>query len=119
MLLQFFDHNFSFNYVQSLNKIFSNLHFAVTHEPFYNDLVVWGFQVLGPNSWNLYKINLIFFVIQERAPLPALLEAVLLPVHPAVADRTTESVSALQSIASPARARQLQMGGRGESALFC
>jgi hypothetical protein len=45
--------------------------------------------------------------------VPALLEVVLLPVHPALADGATESVSALPGVAAPARARQLQMGGGG------
>jgi hypothetical protein len=49
--------------------------------------------------------------IAGRAPVSALLQAVLLPVHSQVAHGDQVAVSALQGFAAPARAGQLPVGG--------
>ena len=51
-----------------------------------------------------------------RPPLPPLLQALLLHVHPPLADRAAQSVSALPSQPAPARAGQLPMGPGGHAA---
>lgn len=52
----------------------------------------------------------------RRPPLPALLQAVLLRVHSAVADGTALAMPPLSGLAPPARARQLPLGGGGHAA---
>ena len=52
----------------------------------------------------------------ERAPLPALLQALLLPLHPEVADGAAVAVPPLQGVAAHSRAGQLPLGGGGHAA---
>lgn len=51
-----------------------------------------------------------------RTPVSALLQAMLLPVHPAVADGAAAAVPALPRQPSPTRAGQLPMGRGGHAA---
>ena len=52
----------------------------------------------------------------QRAPLSALLQALLLRVHTSLADRAALAVSALSRLAAHQRAGQLPLGRRGHSA---